>query len=163
ERGPGFVDALDGMFAVAVWDTRADRLVLARDRMGEKPLYYAHTPDAFLFASEPKAILATGPVPPVVDGAAGGGDLRHRCGGGRGRRGERVRRDLAPPPGDTARPRRAGSADRDVLGARAAARRAGAARRRRNRRDPAARGARTRRGSRARERRPGRRLSVGRS
>jgi asparagine synthase (glutamine-hydrolysing) len=70
ERGPGFVDALDGMFAVAVWDTRADRLVLARDRMGEKPLYYAHTPDAFLFASEPKAILATGLVSPVADGAA---------------------------------------------------------------------------------------------
>jgi len=40
EHGLDFVDALDGMFGIALWDARAERLVLARDRMGEKPLYY---------------------------------------------------------------------------------------------------------------------------
>src|SRR5262249_6218110 len=76
ERGPGFVDALDGMFAVAVWDARAERLVLARDRMGEKPLYFAQTAGGFLFASEPKAILATGLVPPEADGVSVANYLR---------------------------------------------------------------------------------------
>src|SRR6185295_15952221 len=60
ERGADFVEALDGMFGAAVWDARAGRLVLARDRMGEKPLYYALTPGALVFASEPKALLASG-------------------------------------------------------------------------------------------------------
>jgi asparagine synthase (glutamine-hydrolysing) len=62
ERGPAFVDALDGMFAVAIWDVRHRRLVLVRDRMGEKPLFYALTPGGFFFASEPKALLASGQV-----------------------------------------------------------------------------------------------------
>ena len=70
ERGPGFMQALDGMFAFAVWDARRGRLVLARDRMGEKPLYYATTPDGVVFASEPKAILATDLVAPAPDWAA---------------------------------------------------------------------------------------------
>ena len=70
ERGPDFVDALEGMFGLAVWDTRAERLVLARDRMGEKPLVYARAGRAFLFASDAKVILATGLVAPVADGAA---------------------------------------------------------------------------------------------
>ena len=56
-----------GMFAVAIWDARARRLVLARDRVGKKPLYYMQAGDRFLFASEPKAILAALPrVPDVV-------------------------------------------------------------------------------------------------
>ena len=62
QRGAGFVEALDGMFGAAVWDERNGRLVLARDRMGEKPLYYAPTPAALVFASEPKALLASGMV-----------------------------------------------------------------------------------------------------
>jgi asparagine synthase (glutamine-hydrolysing) len=60
ERGPDFVDALDGMFAVAVWDTRLRRLVLARDRLGEKPLYHATTATGLWFASEPKSLRAVG-------------------------------------------------------------------------------------------------------
>ena len=60
ERGADFVDALDGMFAAAVWDARQQRLVLARDRMGEKPLYHATTPAGLWFASEPKSLHAVG-------------------------------------------------------------------------------------------------------
>jgi len=49
-----------GMFAFAVWDNQEKALWLLRDRMGVKPLYYASTPHHFVFASEMKAILATG-------------------------------------------------------------------------------------------------------
>ncbi|MBX3065994.1 MAG: asparagine synthase (glutamine-hydrolyzing) [Anaerolineae bacterium] len=48
---------LRGMFAVGLWDSNAERLLLARDRLGEKPLYYAEIDDQFLFASEIKALL----------------------------------------------------------------------------------------------------------
>jgi asparagine synthase (glutamine-hydrolysing) len=54
--GAGVVDRLDGMFALAVWDGRARRLLLARDRMGEKPLYVARTSAGLAFASELKAL-----------------------------------------------------------------------------------------------------------
>ena len=62
ERGPDCVEELAGMFALAIWDAARERLVLARDRMGEKPLYYAATRSGLLFGSEPKAILASGDV-----------------------------------------------------------------------------------------------------
>jgi asparagine synthase (glutamine-hydrolysing) len=58
EWGADFVSRLNGMYAFAIWDLRSSELLLVRDRMGIKPLYYAPTPGGVLFGSEPKAILA---------------------------------------------------------------------------------------------------------
>jgi asparagine synthase (glutamine-hydrolysing) len=52
------VQHLNGMFAFGLWDGRRRELLLARDRLGVKPLYYAVRPDGVLFGSEPKAVLA---------------------------------------------------------------------------------------------------------
>ena len=57
ERGPAFVEALRGMFAIAIWDARHGRLLLARDRFGIKPLYYRVAGGQLSFASELKALL----------------------------------------------------------------------------------------------------------
>jgi asparagine synthase (glutamine-hydrolysing) len=57
EEGPEFVRHLNGMFAVAVWDDVRKQLVLLRDRMGEKPLYWSVFDNQLIFASELKAIL----------------------------------------------------------------------------------------------------------
>ncbi len=70
ELGPRFVDRLNGMFAFALWDRPRERLVLARDRMGQKPLYYLLTDrGAIVFASEPKALLQHPEVPRALDPA----------------------------------------------------------------------------------------------
>src|SRR2546426_5463820 len=57
DEGPACLERLEGMFAFALWDGRRQRLVLARDRFGEKPLYYARLSRTLLFASESKALL----------------------------------------------------------------------------------------------------------
>lgn len=57
ERGPEFVHELEGDFAIAIWDQARGNLVLARDPVGVKPLYYYHSGGRFIFASEIKAIL----------------------------------------------------------------------------------------------------------
>src|SRR2546427_10817268 len=57
EHGAGCVERLRGMFALAVWDERRRRLLLARDRVGIKPLYYAEADGRLIFASELKAVL----------------------------------------------------------------------------------------------------------
>ena len=56
--GLDFATRLNGMFAFAIWDVRDQRLILVRDRLGIKPLYYARSGDGVLFGSEPKALLA---------------------------------------------------------------------------------------------------------
>jgi asparagine synthase (glutamine-hydrolysing) len=59
-HGPDFVSMLRGMFAIAIWDRPRRRLVLARDHMGVKPLFYAEHDGQLLFASEIKALLVAG-------------------------------------------------------------------------------------------------------
>ncbi len=70
EMGPGCVEALHGMFAFALWDQNERRLLLARDRVGKKPLYYADRPEALSFASELTALMEDPEVPRDPDPAA---------------------------------------------------------------------------------------------
>lgn len=70
EEGPDFVRLLQGMFALAIWDGRRKELLLVRDRIGVKPLYYAVLPGTVLFASEIKAILEHPRVSRRIDLAA---------------------------------------------------------------------------------------------
>nr|MDQ6914666.1 asparagine synthase (glutamine-hydrolyzing) [Actinomycetota bacterium] len=67
EHGPGFVERLNGIFAIALWDGRTRTLHLARDRFGVKPLYYARMGGRLAFASEVKALLADPAIPREVD------------------------------------------------------------------------------------------------
>jgi asparagine synthase (glutamine-hydrolysing) len=70
EHGPGFVEALNGMFAVALWDDTLKRLVLVRDRAGEKPLYYVLRGHSLIFASEIKALLECSEISRELDRTA---------------------------------------------------------------------------------------------
>lgn len=67
ERGVDCFSKLRGMFSVAIWDSRTRRLVLARDRVGKKPLFYAADKNRILFGSELKALLAPGIVSRELD------------------------------------------------------------------------------------------------
>src|ERR1035437_3212189 len=67
EWGPACLDKLNGMFAFAIWDESEKTLTLVRDRSGIKPLCYAQTDGSFVFASEIKAILATGLIKAEID------------------------------------------------------------------------------------------------
>ncbi|MEX2170348.1 MAG: asparagine synthase (glutamine-hydrolyzing) [Pirellulales bacterium] len=70
DEGPDFVRHLVGMFAIAIWDAPRRRLVLARDRIGQKPLYYRHEDGRLSFASELKSLLAIPGIPREIDPAA---------------------------------------------------------------------------------------------
>ncbi|MCI5137795.1 MAG: hypothetical protein D3922_05130 [Candidatus Electrothrix sp. AR1] len=57
---------LNGIFALAIWDTQKNELLLARDRFGVKPLYFHRTRNGIIFGSEIKAILASGAITPQI-------------------------------------------------------------------------------------------------
>lgn len=67
QHGTDFVHRLRGMFAFALWDSRRERLMLTRDRVGQKPLYYMRNADRLLFGSELKSILADPEVGRQID------------------------------------------------------------------------------------------------
>jgi asparagine synthase (glutamine-hydrolysing) len=70
DEGPGCLHRLRGMFAIAIWDNRARRLFVARDRLGVKPLHYYWDGRRFVFASEIKGVLADPRVPRQLDWTA---------------------------------------------------------------------------------------------
>ena len=68
EHGAGCVEHLRGMFAFAIWDAPKRQLLIARDRLGVKPLYYVHAPDGSLyFGSEIKTLLEVDAVKPELN------------------------------------------------------------------------------------------------
>ena len=67
EEGESFLERLNGIFALAIYDRRSDALLVARDALGVKPLYYSQTPRGFAFASEIKGLLALVPESRAVD------------------------------------------------------------------------------------------------
>ncbi len=73
EYGEDLVASLNGMFAISLWDSQRKKLILARDRFGEKPLYYGVFDGKLIYASEPKALLAHPSVTAELDMDA----LRH--------------------------------------------------------------------------------------
>lgn len=67
ESATGIVDKIDGQYAIAAWDAHEKSLLLIRDRMGICPLFYAQVGEYLIFASEMKALFATGLIRPVID------------------------------------------------------------------------------------------------
>lgn len=67
QEGLDFLERLRGMFAIALWDAKSSRLILARDRLGKKPLYVRREANRILFASEIKSILRVDNVPRAID------------------------------------------------------------------------------------------------
>jgi asparagine synthase (glutamine-hydrolysing) len=67
DEGPALLPLLNGMFALAIWDAKRQQLLLARDRLGKKPLVYRHEPGRLLFGSELKALLQVPDVPREID------------------------------------------------------------------------------------------------
>ena len=67
ERGLDFINEIEGDYGIAIWDANKERLVLVRDRVGVKPLYFYHKDGRFIFASEIKAILQHPAVTPDID------------------------------------------------------------------------------------------------
>jgi asparagine synthase (glutamine-hydrolysing) len=67
ERGPRCVEALSGMFAFALWDGRQRQLLLARDRVGKKPLFYSHRNGTLSFSSELRSVMADPEIPRELD------------------------------------------------------------------------------------------------
>ena len=65
--GESLADRLNGMYAFAIWDSREHKLVMIRDRIGVKPLYFYPIPDGVLFGSEPKAVFANPLAPRAVE------------------------------------------------------------------------------------------------
>lgn len=65
--GKKCIEQLDGMFALAIWDAKRRHLLLGRDRLGKKPLFYCSTPKLFAFASEAKALFRIPEIVPQVD------------------------------------------------------------------------------------------------
>jgi len=78
-EGPDCLDRLEGMFAFALWDGEARRLVLARDRTGQKPVVYAHTPEGLSFASELGALARDPDLDRTPDDQALADYLAFRC------------------------------------------------------------------------------------
>jgi asparagine synthase (glutamine-hydrolysing) len=78
EAGASFIDKFNGMFALALYETKKHRLTLIRDRLGIKPLYWAQLPSGgIVFASEIKALFASGLIRPAIDEASVTAYLSH--------------------------------------------------------------------------------------
>lgn len=77
--GKACIHHFNGMFAFAIWDKRTNTLLIARDRLGVKPLYYYHNNDAFLFASEVHSLLSSGMVPAKLNKLAVQDYFMYQC------------------------------------------------------------------------------------
>ena len=65
--GSAFLEKLNGMFAIAIWDKKEKNLFVARDRVGIKPFYFYHKDGLFLFSSEIRSLLSTGLIPRKIN------------------------------------------------------------------------------------------------